>query len=104
MPKNLARSQPPRQIIPEGYDAFLRQLKQRIREAQLRAALAVNRELVLLYWQIGHDILDRQNQAGWGAKVNINCRKTFAAIFRICRDSRRGISNICGLLPKPGLI
>ena len=34
-----------------------------------RAALAVNRELVLLYWQIGRDILARQAQQGWGAKV-----------------------------------
>jgi predicted nuclease of restriction endonuclease-like (RecB) superfamily len=31
--------------------------------------LAVNRELVLLYWQIGRDILHRQTQQGWGAKV-----------------------------------
>ena len=36
---------------------------------QLRASLSVNRELVLLYWRIGQDILERQNQAGWGAKV-----------------------------------
>lgn len=28
-----------------------------------------NRELVLLYWQIGRDILERQAQQGWGAKV-----------------------------------
>jgi hypothetical protein len=38
---------------PEGYDGFLEELKQRIRTAQVRAVLAVNRELVLLYWQIG---------------------------------------------------
>jgi hypothetical protein len=31
------------------------------------AALAVNRELVLLYWQIGRDILERQAKQGWGA-------------------------------------
>jgi hypothetical protein len=36
-------------LIPEGYDEFLRGLKERIRTAQVRAALAVNRELVLLY-------------------------------------------------------
>lgn len=35
----------------------------------MHAVLAVNRELVLLYWQIGHDILSRQQQQGWGAKV-----------------------------------
>jgi len=35
----------------------------------LRASIAVNRELVLLYWQIGRDILDRQQRENWGAKV-----------------------------------
>ncbi|MBD2603032.1 DUF1016 family protein [Scytonema hofmannii FACHB-248] len=37
--------------------------------AQLRAAVAVNKKLVLLYWQIGRDILHRQQQQRWGAKV-----------------------------------
>jgi predicted nuclease of restriction endonuclease-like (RecB) superfamily len=54
---------------PEGYEDFLRDLKQRIRTAQVRAVLAVNRELVLLYWQIGRDIVERQDRAGWGAKI-----------------------------------
>ena len=40
-----------------------------IRTAQLRASIAVNRELVLLYWQTGRDILARQKEHGWGAKV-----------------------------------
>jgi hypothetical protein len=52
-----------------GYDDFLLELKTRISHAQLQAALAVNKELVLLYWQIGRDILQRQQQQGWGAKV-----------------------------------
>jgi len=54
---------------PEDYETFLHELKERIRTAQVRAALAVNRELILLYWQIGQDILERQRQQGWGAKV-----------------------------------
>ena len=54
---------------PEDYETFLHGLKERIRTAQVRAALAVNRELTLLYWQIGQDILQRQRQQGWGAKV-----------------------------------
>ncbi|WP_219722078.1 DUF1016 N-terminal domain-containing protein [Deinococcus planocerae] len=41
------------------YAALLGELKDRIRSAQTRAALAVNRELVLLYWQIGRAILER---------------------------------------------
>ena len=53
-------------LLPKGYDELLGQLKERIRSAQLRAALAVGRELVLLYWQIGREILQRQEQEGSG--------------------------------------
>ena len=52
-----------------NYAAFLNGLKARIRLAQVKAALAVNQELILLYWQIGRDILTRQQTEGWGAKV-----------------------------------
>ena len=55
--------------LPDGYDSWLFEVKARIRNAQTRAALAVNAELVLLYWQIGREILERQNQRGWGGKV-----------------------------------
>lgn len=54
---------------PEGYDDLLRDLKERVRTARVRAALAVNRELVLLYWSIGREILERQERLGWGAQV-----------------------------------
>ena len=52
-----------------NYASWLSELKQRIQSAQQRATLSVNRELILLYWQIGHDILERQQAQGWGAKV-----------------------------------
>ena len=55
--------------VPAGYAEWLAQLKLRVHSAQQRAALAVNRGLVLLYWQIGQDILARQASQGWGAKV-----------------------------------
>lgn len=54
---------------PEGYANWLGELKNRIHSAQQRATQTVNRELVLLYWQIGRDILQRQAEQGWGAKV-----------------------------------
>jgi predicted nuclease of restriction endonuclease-like (RecB) superfamily len=54
---------------PEGYAPWLAELKTRIHRAQQRATLAVNRELILLYWQIGRDIQVRQSNQGWGAKV-----------------------------------
>jgi predicted nuclease of restriction endonuclease-like (RecB) superfamily len=55
--------------MPQGYAEWLAELKRRIHGAQQRATLAVNRELVMLYWQIGRDILARQADQGWGAKV-----------------------------------
>jgi len=54
---------------PAGYLDWVAELKTRIHGAQQRAALSVNRELVLLYWQIGRDILARQSAQGWGTKV-----------------------------------
>jgi predicted nuclease of restriction endonuclease-like (RecB) superfamily len=59
----------------------LRDLKERIRSAQVRAALSVNRELVLLYWQLGRDILTRQRQQGWGAKVITKLSKDLRQAF-----------------------
>lgn len=56
------------ELIPSDYQAFFQTIKRRIQQAQLQAVLAVNRELILLYWQIGRGILERQQQ-GWGAKV-----------------------------------
>ena len=68
----------------DSYSQFLGELKSRIQAAQLRASLAVNRELVMLYWQIGRDILDRQNRESWGAKV----------IDRLAMDLKRSFPNI----------
>lgn len=65
MAKSMARSI----LKSEDYAALLHDLKQRIQTAQIKAAVAVNRELILLYWTIGREILIRQQQLGWGAKV-----------------------------------
>ena len=54
---------------PADYADWLTALKNRIYQAQQRSTLAVNQELILLYWQIGKDILARQSEQGWGAKV-----------------------------------
>ena len=54
---------------PQGYIDWLSELKIKIHNTQQHTTLAVNKELVLLYWQIGNEILSRQNQQGWGAKV-----------------------------------
>ena len=55
--------------LPDGYGSWLAGIKTQIRDARLRTALAVNSELIALYWRIGRDILERQERDGWGAKV-----------------------------------
>jgi hypothetical protein len=59
----------------------LKDIKERVRTAQMRAALAVNRELILLYWSIGRDILVRQEAEGWGTKVIERLAKDLGAEF-----------------------
>ena len=75
---------------PEGYADWLTDLKGRIHTAQQRATLAVNRELVQLYWQIGRDILARQASQGWGAKV----------IERLAHDLRAAFPDMKGFSPR----
>lgn len=70
----------------DHYAALLNGLKQRIRTAQVKAALAVNQELVLLYWQIGKEILTRQQEQGWGSKV----------IERLAKDLKREFPDMKG--------
>ena len=51
------------------YAEWMRSIKERVRRAQLRALLAVNTEQLLLYWDIGREILEKQERFGWGAKI-----------------------------------
>jgi hypothetical protein len=55
--------------IPADFPILLKEIKNRIQQAQTRAMLAVNAELVQLYWDIGRIIAARQQQEGWGAAV-----------------------------------
>ena len=55
--------------LPIGYAGLLTDIKQRVRHAQTRAVLAVNAELIRLYWEIGALINSRQQQEGWGTGV-----------------------------------
>lgn len=76
--------------VPEGYAPWLEELKTRIHGAQQRAALAVNRELVSLYWHIGHDILTRQAAQGWGSKVI----ERLAHDLRVAFPGMKGFSRV----------
>lgn len=68
------------------YPALLTDIKQRIQSAQTRAVLAVNAELIRLYWEIGHLLDARQKNEGWGAAV----------IPRLARDIRNELPEVKG--------
>jgi predicted nuclease of restriction endonuclease-like (RecB) superfamily len=55
--------------LPADYPKLLEEIKARVHASRIRAAVSVNRELILLYWEIGRLILKRQEAEGWGAKV-----------------------------------
>lgn len=73
-------------VIPPDYAAFLGGLKQRVNAARVHAARAVNRELVLLYWDIGQGIIEKQTNAGWGEAV----------VERLARDLQRAFPEMRG--------
>lgn len=56
-------------VVLTGYAEFLTTLKERILAARATAARAVNRELVLLHWDIGRGLVEKQDHAGWGDGV-----------------------------------
>ena len=76
-------------FLPRGYAELLSQLKDAFAR-ELRASVAVSHEMVILYWQIGRDFLDRQEHEGWGTKV----------IDRLAADLHRSFSEMTGLSPR----
>jgi predicted nuclease of restriction endonuclease-like (RecB) superfamily len=56
-------------IRPSGYQSFLKEIKEKIHEAQYKALKHVNRELISLNWDIGKSIVEKQKQLGWGKAV-----------------------------------
>jgi len=76
----------PLTVLPAGYAELLENLKDRIRRAQVRAAVAANREMILLYWEIGQEIVQRQDREGWGTKV----------IDRLATDLQKAFSGTAG--------
>ena len=81
---------PSKSGMPADYVAVLADLKQRISAAQARAALAVSRELVALYWHVGATIVQRQANAGWGNAV----------VERLAHDVRQAFPDLEGFSPR----
>ena len=81
---------PSKAELPADYATLLAELKQRIGGERLRMVLSANAAMVLLYWDIGRTILDRQSKEGWGAKV----------IDRLSNDLREAFPDMKGLSPR----
>jgi predicted nuclease of restriction endonuclease-like (RecB) superfamily len=76
--------------LPMGYPEFLEDVKSRIRAAQVKAALSANRELILLYWDLGKSIVDRQRNEGWGKAV----------VDRLAHDLQTAFPGVGGFSPE----
>jgi predicted nuclease of restriction endonuclease-like (RecB) superfamily len=74
---------------PAGYAEWLTELKMRIHTAQQRTALAVNRDLLSLYWHLGRDLLERQAAGSWGSSV----------IDQVSTDLRAAFPDMRGFSP-----
>ncbi len=81
---------PSRAELPGDYLSTLADIKRRIQEERVRVVVAANTAMVGLYWDIGRLILDRQSNAGWGAKV----------IDRLSADLRDAYPDMQGFSPR----
>jgi predicted nuclease of restriction endonuclease-like (RecB) superfamily len=81
---------PLRSDLPRDYAAALAKIKDRVRQERLRVVLAANSAMVLLYWDIGRVILDRQSREGWGARV----------IDRLAEDLQAAFPEMRGFSPR----
>lgn len=80
----------PSATLPSGYAGLLADLKTRVRAAQLRAVVSVNRELILLYWDIGKTIVEAQKIKGYGKQV----------VERLAEDLREAFPKMDGFSPR----
>jgi len=76
--------------LPSGYAGLLADLKTRIRAAQLRAVVSVNRELIQLYWDIGKTIVEAQKLKGYGKQV----------VERLAEDLHEAFPKMDGFSPR----
>ena len=90
---------------PAGYIEWLADVKERVRAAQQRAALAVNHELLRPYWGIGRDILDRQVAGTWGEgivdQVAADLRAEFPSMKGFSRSNLKSLRAFAQAWPGP---
>ena len=76
--------------LPDGYFSFIKKIKKTITQQRIKTVLSANKAMILLYWEIGKAILDRQYNEGWGAKV----------IDRMSHDLKDEFPDMSGFSPR----
>ncbi len=72
---NLPTKKDAENTVSNEYEKTLADLKRQIQASQLKAAVAVNKELIRLYWTIGKTVVEKQENSGWGSKFIENLAK-----------------------------
>lgn len=76
--------------LDKNYIEILSTLKEKIETAQIKAMVAVNTELIVLYWEIGKTILEQQEKQGWGSNV----------INQLSKDLKKSFPEMKGFSPR----
>ena len=91
-------------IRSQSYKDLLADIKSRIQSAQIKAVISVNQQLLLLYWEVGREILHRQKQAGWGAKVinqlSSDLKKEFPGLKGFSRSNLKYMQQFATTYPE----
>lgn len=82
-------------FLPKDYTNWRKEIISLIEQSKVKAILSVNAELLTLYWKIGNDILTKQKEQGWGAKVIVQLSKDLMERFPDDRGySERNLRNM----------
>jgi predicted nuclease of restriction endonuclease-like (RecB) superfamily len=84
------KNQQEQTIVAEGYETWIRSIKARIQRARIKASMLVNSEQTLLYWDVGHEILAKQEKEGWGSRV----------VDRMSADLKAAFPDMTGWSPR----
>ncbi len=76
--------------VTDEYKSWIDDIKKRIRQAQIKAAIKVNYELLDLYWELGKDIVKKQESAKWGD----------AFLKTMSKDLQKAFPDLSGLSPQ----
>ena len=68
-------------LISKSYKELLKEIKEKIKTSQIKAAISVNQELIQLYWEIGQSVQEKQKKEGWGGKTIEKLAKDLKSTF-----------------------